>query len=149
MLIHWAQWCKILSGVNTAPNLFADFVKPFKFEIPWWLQLLTKALNHKRTHFCQSLGFSEACRHRALNKAEGERAPRSRPGNKKLRFALRLGMNGKASRATMWAASLFFSNPGAITTSCPDSLFQIKRSLWVHHAILTGLASERWGQLPQ
>lgn len=55
-----------------APTLFADFAKPFKFEIPWWLQLLTKALNHKRRHFCQSPEFSEACLHSAINKTEGE-----------------------------------------------------------------------------
>jgi len=51
-------------------------------------------------------------------------------------------MNGKSSRATMWAAALFFfSSPGAITTSCPDC-FKSKEAC-DYHAILTGLASER------
>lgn len=65
--------CKILPGIDIAPNLCVDFVKPFKFKIPRLLWLFTKALNHKRMHFCKSEEFSQAYVCRSLNKTKRKR----------------------------------------------------------------------------
>lgn len=64
----------MVSGIDIAPNPCVDFVKPFKCKVPWLIQLLTKALNHQKMHFCyKNKEFIYTCECGTINKTEGKK----------------------------------------------------------------------------